>query len=100
MEISVSGFYKWLNDDDKEHRDGVIHSEFEVVIAVKEVVRASNGEVPGAVRLHHELNRKGFKVSHKRLVSIMKKTASTINTTVSTSLLRTVIITLPWQKIW
>ena len=73
MEISVSGFYKWLNDDDKEHRDGVIHSEFEVVIAVKEVVRASNGEVPGAVRLHHELNRKGFKVSHKRLVSIMKK---------------------------
>jgi len=44
-----------------------------VIVAVKEVIKESNNTVPGALRLHYELKRKGFRVSHKRLVSIMRK---------------------------
>lgn len=66
-------FYKWLNDEDKEHRDGVIHSETEVIVAVKEVIKESNNTVPGDLRVHYELKKKDFRVSHKRLVSIMRK---------------------------
>ena len=71
LEVSVSGYYKWLLSD-KEHKNGVIHSDIEVLIAVKDVIKDSNNTVPGAVRVHHELDKKGFKVSHKRLVEIMR----------------------------
>lgn len=69
-EVSVSGYYKWILSD-KEHKKGVIHSDVEVLIADKDIIKESNNTVPGAVRVHHELDKKGFKVSHKRLVEIM-----------------------------
>ena len=45
LEVSVSGYYKWLLSD-KEHKNGVIHSDIEVLIAVKDVIKDSNNTVP------------------------------------------------------
>ncbi len=73
LEVSVSGFYKWLNDEDKEHRDGVIHTDAEVLVAIQEVIKDSCNNVPGAIRMHHGLKNKGFRFSHRRLVSIMRR---------------------------
>ncbi|SFS83129.1 hypothetical protein SAMN02910357_02088 [Succinivibrio dextrinosolvens] len=47
LEVSVSGFYKWLNDEDKEHRDGEIHTDAEVLVAIQEVIKDSCNNVPG-----------------------------------------------------
>lgn len=41
LKVSVSGYYKWLLSD-KEHKNGVIHSDIEVLIAVKDVIKDSN----------------------------------------------------------
>ena len=38
LEVSVSGYYKWLLSDN-EHKNGVIHSDIEVLIAVKDVIK-------------------------------------------------------------
>lgn len=44
-----------------------------MLVAIQEVIKDSCNNVPGAIRMHHELKNKGFMVSHRRLVSIMRK---------------------------
>ena len=44
-----------------------------MLVAIQEVIKDSCHNVPGAIRMHHELKSKGFRVSHRRLVSIMRK---------------------------
>lgn len=57
LEVSVSVFYKWLNDDYKEHRNGVIYRKAELVVEIKEVIKESNNTVPGALRVYFEWNK-------------------------------------------
>lgn len=45
LEVSVSSYYKWLLYD-KEHKNGVIHSDIEVLIAVKDVIKEFNNTDP------------------------------------------------------
>ena len=44
-----------------------------MLAAIQEVIKDSCNNVPSAIRMHHELKNKGFRVSHRRLVSIMRK---------------------------
>lgn len=38
-EVSVSGFYILLNDENKEHRDGVIHTDSDMLVALQAVIK-------------------------------------------------------------
>jgi len=71
LEISVSGYYDWLHRD-YEHHNGVIHTDQEIIIAVRDVIRLSNNYVSGALNIHRQLQNKGISVGHKRLVRLMR----------------------------
>ena len=46
LEISVSGYYHWFRAD-KEHHNRGIHTDSEIITAVKEEIKPANDYVSG-----------------------------------------------------
>lgn len=68
--ISISGYY--CLESDHEHHNGVVHTDAEILVAVKEEISLANNYVNGAKVIYFRLKHAGTRVSFKRLVKLMR----------------------------